>query len=669
MWRTGDRSLDVLADEVTESEGNGGIWIAPASNLTGRSGAWERMFSGEACIKWWAPQVMELRTTVLQSLPVFSSAAALCVPIRVAKGDYACGKPIRSGTAGKLNLDVDSGARLFAAKEMDALLNLEPGLSSFRLRGGIFDANGFLKERSDYLIAGISQPLPGFELASEVPAYVDLEGSVFRGDVGELSSKRKRGGHIHLEIKGSSADVDRSVRIVGNRFEGICKDYTTSITVHGRDDIVFSQVIVEDNLFSNVKEMAYIKHYRYCKFTENTGRSIKQAGLFTMNNNDLLRPVESLEPDNNLTLLVHGNTINTYGIALHIGASCGPYKITSNNLYGLDKENAGNTLINDNTIRDTNNTNDGGNFRSYGTYQSNTVKNAGRWGMNCNGTEVQILDNQFINCKEASLAVRGAQAFQNIIDRNLFNGAPLLLWNNFGKPASHARLQIFGENNQFINITGEPIIVDERSLGSVNMWTRRPVVAKTWSAERISDKIGLLSDIVLLDTRSNAVVYELPSTQKVGPGQRVVVAHDIGANPATVEALNSIVGARSVDIAANTILISPKIDAWTSVRPETASAIRIADNGGTPPSPLVAGRPYFLMLNVDPGDSRKISLADSEVLAKGGSAIDLRDTGSGASPTYGDILYNKEGSPVATITLSASRPAVFVSGRGCWYQL
>lgn len=42
IWNSGDKSTEVGADEVTSSQGNGGIWIAPASDKTGASGAWKR---------------------------------------------------------------------------------------------------------------------------------------------------------------------------------------------------------------------------------------------------------------------------------------------------------------------------------------------------------------------------------------------------------------------------------------------------------------------------------------------------------------------------------------------------------------------------------------------------------------------------------------------------
>lgn len=45
-FSTADLSTEVAADEVTASQGNGGVYIAPASDKTGASGAWVRMFTG-----------------------------------------------------------------------------------------------------------------------------------------------------------------------------------------------------------------------------------------------------------------------------------------------------------------------------------------------------------------------------------------------------------------------------------------------------------------------------------------------------------------------------------------------------------------------------------------------------------------------------------------------
>lgn len=43
-WDSSDLSTEVAADEVTTNEGDGGIYVAPASDKTGASGAWVRQF-------------------------------------------------------------------------------------------------------------------------------------------------------------------------------------------------------------------------------------------------------------------------------------------------------------------------------------------------------------------------------------------------------------------------------------------------------------------------------------------------------------------------------------------------------------------------------------------------------------------------------------------------
>ena len=53
-WDSSDRSTEVAADEVTASEGNGGIYIAPASDKTGASGVWVRQNAqGTVDVRWY----------------------------------------------------------------------------------------------------------------------------------------------------------------------------------------------------------------------------------------------------------------------------------------------------------------------------------------------------------------------------------------------------------------------------------------------------------------------------------------------------------------------------------------------------------------------------------------------------------------------------------------
>ncbi|WP_373092856.1 hypothetical protein, partial [Zhongshania sp.] len=53
VWRSGNQSANVAADEVGSGLGNGGIWIAPSSDLTGASGAWERDTGRIAFANWY----------------------------------------------------------------------------------------------------------------------------------------------------------------------------------------------------------------------------------------------------------------------------------------------------------------------------------------------------------------------------------------------------------------------------------------------------------------------------------------------------------------------------------------------------------------------------------------------------------------------------------------
>ena len=52
-WVAGDQSSNVTTDEVTASAGNGGIWVAPSTDLTGASGAWKRANIDKVSVKWY----------------------------------------------------------------------------------------------------------------------------------------------------------------------------------------------------------------------------------------------------------------------------------------------------------------------------------------------------------------------------------------------------------------------------------------------------------------------------------------------------------------------------------------------------------------------------------------------------------------------------------------
>lgn len=47
IWRSGDKSTEVTADEVNSGQGDGFKWVAPASDLSGATGAWQAVGLGE----------------------------------------------------------------------------------------------------------------------------------------------------------------------------------------------------------------------------------------------------------------------------------------------------------------------------------------------------------------------------------------------------------------------------------------------------------------------------------------------------------------------------------------------------------------------------------------------------------------------------------------------
>ncbi len=53
IWDSSDLSAEVAVDEVTAGQGNGGVYVAPASAPTGASGAWVRQYSGRINVKWY----------------------------------------------------------------------------------------------------------------------------------------------------------------------------------------------------------------------------------------------------------------------------------------------------------------------------------------------------------------------------------------------------------------------------------------------------------------------------------------------------------------------------------------------------------------------------------------------------------------------------------------
>lgn len=52
-WVSGDQSSNVTTDEITTGQGDGGIWVAPATDRTGASGAWKRANIDHVSVKWY----------------------------------------------------------------------------------------------------------------------------------------------------------------------------------------------------------------------------------------------------------------------------------------------------------------------------------------------------------------------------------------------------------------------------------------------------------------------------------------------------------------------------------------------------------------------------------------------------------------------------------------
>jgi hypothetical protein len=672
-------------------DGGGGAFVYRASstatanagivfNATGMTvGRFLRIFDGPASLRWFGVKGDGTSCDSAALSQCFSTCAAMKLKILDAHGgEYKCTSPVKSGTSGILHLDLATHSRIFAAADMDALINLEPGLDAFILQGGILDSNGFMDSSASrgYLIAGISATgIPHFGLHSECPETVRIESTKFIGAIGTVCSDDtdplKNGGHIHLQVSDDSRDMRRSVTIRDCSFASSSHLQTTSVVVLGTDDIIFGNVDISNNVFTNVYAASYVKNFMALQWNLNTCKEIKGNVLFTQNANVRRGKDHAVvwEPHDSLMITVQGNSIECYGEGITLGASCGPYKVCNNSIYGLDRERGDNVLVNDNTIRTGSGTPDGGNFRPYGTYANNTLKNAGRWGLRSNSSGILIADNSFIACKRGSIAIHGTNAFNTVIEGNIIDGAPIVIGGGgeLGDGASdvHATLPILG-NNTFLNIVGEELYVDNTSPSVC--YARKPVSVKNWSSSSVSELYGMLGDVAMFDSSANAIAYRLPGTQKIGAGQKITLIHETGTNTVTISTENDAIPAGSVSTSNNWLLVAPQVNAWKSIKFETGKAIRIWANGGTLPSPLAEGRPYYLIMNVNPEENdRYFSLADTPANALAGTKIDLTSAGS-RSPVYGDLLYNSAGVIVSSITLTFGKPAVFISGNGAWYQ-
>lgn len=53
VWRSGDKSIEVMGDEVNLDQGDGGVYISPTTDKTGLSGAWERVHTDKKINVLW----------------------------------------------------------------------------------------------------------------------------------------------------------------------------------------------------------------------------------------------------------------------------------------------------------------------------------------------------------------------------------------------------------------------------------------------------------------------------------------------------------------------------------------------------------------------------------------------------------------------------------------
>jgi hypothetical protein len=91
VFRSGDRSAAVALDEVNSGLGDGGIWVAPSSDLTGASGAYQRMFDGPAQVDWYAGSGVTNHTAAVTATLMTSGHIAFSRSRSYVIGDVAFG--------------------------------------------------------------------------------------------------------------------------------------------------------------------------------------------------------------------------------------------------------------------------------------------------------------------------------------------------------------------------------------------------------------------------------------------------------------------------------------------------------------------------------------------------------------------------------------------------
>lgn len=82
-WVSGDQSVNVSDDEVTASQGDGGVWVSPATDRTGASGAWQRVYNGLVNASWYGAAATN---TDSENKDIIESVLALFDVVEVDEG-------------------------------------------------------------------------------------------------------------------------------------------------------------------------------------------------------------------------------------------------------------------------------------------------------------------------------------------------------------------------------------------------------------------------------------------------------------------------------------------------------------------------------------------------------------------------------------------------------
>lgn len=157
-WITGNQSASVAADEVTSAQGNGGIWIAPATDKTGASGAWKRIYSERISVLWYGAlgdgSTEDTSGIRIAGAAAIASGETLVFP-RTSNGTYIT-EPLTFASAIRIRLDdgVTLKLKSGATEVSGELTVVKFTASNSSLKGGTIDANKAGQDKSAYNTAG-----------------------------------------------------------------------------------------------------------------------------------------------------------------------------------------------------------------------------------------------------------------------------------------------------------------------------------------------------------------------------------------------------------------------------------------------------------------------------------------------------------------------------------